>query len=100
MTADALAYLAIGLSVVNAALGIMAFNRAGRWKDSDSASALIGRVAGLEGRCTAIETELRSVATTADVSRLDARLTALGREIGTVERGVERIEQFLMGQPK
>ena len=88
----------ISLAAVLASLGVSALSyaRAGRWKDGDDAARLIARVDDIERDVVELTAQMKNVATKADVERLTTQLAAVADHSRTIERGVERIESFLM----
>lgn len=88
----------LSLIAVLASLGVSALSyvRAGRWKDGEDATRLISRVGEIERDVERLTAQMENVATKADVERLTAQLAAVADHSRTIERGVERIESFLM----
>lgn len=92
----------LSLIAVLASLGVSAlsYNRAGRWKDGEDASRLIQRVGEIERDVVELTAQMKNVATKADVERLTAKVEGVETQIRTIDRGVERIEDFLIkGNP-
>lgn len=88
----------LSLVAVLASLGVSALSyvRAGRWKDGDDAARLIARVGDIEHEVVELKAKMENVATKADVERLTAKVEGVETQIRTIDRGVERIEGFLM----
>lgn len=88
----------LSLVAVLASLGVSALSyvRAGRWKDGEDATRLIARVGGIEHDVVELKSQMKNVATKADVASLTAKIDGVENQNRTIERGVERIEGFLM----
>lgn len=88
----------LSLVAVLASLGVSALSyvRAGRWKDGEDAARLIARVAEIERDVVELNSKMENVATKADVATLTAKVEGVENQIRTIDRGVERIEGFLM----
>lgn len=88
----------LSLVAVLASLGVSALSyvRAGRWKDGEDAARLIARVGGIEHDVVELKSQMKNVATKADVERLTAKVEGVETQTRTIERGVERIEDFLI----
>lgn len=92
------ACLSLLISVLNALVLLLTYQRSGRWRESDDAKALIDRVGKAEGDITGLKVRMENVATKADVARATAEIEAGTQHIRRVEVGVERIESYLMNQ--
>ncbi len=102
--------------VASLLLSIFTYVRVGRWRETDEAKLLTGRVdkaeaniagkaaisevALIDRRVTTIEAKLEHVATKADIANLGAKLDGLGQLIVRAETAVERVEQFMMEKPR
>lgn len=83
-------------AAMSAACAVFVAMRAGKWRETDEAKALIKRVGEVETRVKACEIHMEDLPTRADIAKLQGELHAV-REIGTrTERAVERIEGFMM----
>jgi len=90
----------VASGLVSLACAIFVAQRAGRWRESDEAKLLTGRITMLETKVTAIEGKLDFMATKGDLQSLASEVRAIGREVGKVEDGVKRIESWLMEREK
>lgn len=97
---EALPYLSLAISAVACMVAVWVAVRAGRWKESDDAKVLLARISQLEGRVDNHATRFDGLATKADAARLSQQLVAVDHNITTLERGVERIEAYLMEKSK
>lgn len=95
-----LPYLSLAISAVACMVAVWVAVRAGRWKESDDAKALVARIGRLEGRVDNHASRFDGLATKSDVATLSQQLVAVDRSINTLERGVERIEAYLMEKSK
>lgn len=88
----------VSLAVVAASMmvSVAAYLRADRWRDGEDASRLLARVGAAEQALEALKVRMEGVATKEDVASLKAEVRAMGTDIRNTERGVERIEGFLM----
>lgn len=88
----------LSLVAVLASLGVSALSyvRAGRWKDGEDAARLIARVGEIERDVVEVKAQMKNVATKADVARMEAKIEGVETQNRTIERGVERIESYLM----
>lgn len=77
-------------------MSVLTYIRTGRWKDSEDAKSLDGRLKAVESRVTEHEIKLDNLPTKADVARIEADVRSLEKTIGNVDAGVTRIEAFLM----
>ncbi len=93
---EVLAGASLLISLVNALIFTLTFQRAGRWRDLEDAKALIQRMSLAEGEITGLKARMENVATKADVARLTAEVSGLEMLIKNTEAGVVRIEQLLM----
>lgn len=122
---ELLPYLAVALSIAALILNALTFLRGGRWRETDDAKALVGRVAEVEGGVTALagtgeaiaavagrvnETESRldkletlvaSMATKEDVTALRGEVRAVCQLVDNqVVPGIRRIEDYMLGHAK
>ncbi|WP_194745735.1 DUF2730 family protein [Thermaurantiacus tibetensis] len=103
MTLDPLVMQLVSMACAVVACGCAVYVawRAGQWRRADQAiadaRAVTARVADHEQRLVLVEAKLADLPTARDIEQLRSDLRALGREISKAERGIERIEGFLMG---
>lgn len=88
----------VSLVMVAASLvvSLAAYLRADRWRDGEDAARLLTRVTATEQAIHGLQTRMEAVATKEDLAGLKAEVRALGTDIRNTERGVERIESYLM----
>ena len=88
----------LSLAVVGASLlfSVLSYIRAGRWKDGEDAADLIRRVAEIEREVSALDAQMKNVATKADIAGISAEVRSLGENIIKAERGIDRIEGWLI----
>ncbi len=103
MQADLFQMITAACALVAAACAIVAAIRAGKWRESDAAKAIVTRVDRLENRAdlteqkvAAIETDLAQLPTKADLTRLEGEINKVEAIAERTERGVRRIEDFFM----
>ncbi|ASE39359.1 hypothetical protein [Brevundimonas vesicularis] len=105
--AEYMTALAVGLSALNAVVLLLTFHRAGRWRESEDAKAMLARLTKVESDINGFKTRFENVATKADMARLTAevngmeqlfkaKVDGLGELVKTTDAGVVRIEQLLM----
>lgn len=75
---------------------VVAVEQSPDWHDTEAGRRLVGRVSDVENQLSAGEERFKSLATKADVARLEADVDNLKHSIGGVDAGVTRIEMFLM----
>lgn len=94
---DWLPYIAIAISLCSLALGFAIYSRTQRWRDTDEAKAMLGRIDASESRLDKLETQLSNLATKADISRIESDLSGLEKvvkaEIGGVSRAVNDMKE-------
>lgn len=93
---ELLPWLSFFAVLASLAVAGLSYVRAGRWKDSEDAATLIKRVGQCEGDIAGLKAGMDHVATKADVASLKAELRGQGNDIRSIERGVERIEGYMM----
>lgn len=99
----------IMLLIALASLGCTIFVtvRAKHWRDTDEGKTMLNKIkvdhAGLDSRVQEhhdrigrVETKLETMPTKADIARLESDVRSMMRELGSVDAGVKRIEQFMM----
>lgn len=91
-----LPYVTAGLALVSCGIALFVAIRQGAWRNTDDAKALYGRVGALENRASLLESRFGELPTKSDVAGLTEKVTALQNAMDKTERGVERIEGFLM----
>jgi hypothetical protein len=92
--------LSAGSALIAVACAVYVANRASSWRNSDEAKALQQRVTEIERDCSNIKVRLDQVPTKADLEGLKSDVRALGRDVGKVEAGIDRIEEFLRERGK
>lgn len=88
--------IAVTLSAINAVILLLTYRRAGQWRESEEARAILSRLSACEGDLAGIKTRFENVSTKADVARLTAEVNGLEQLIKNTDAGVIRIEQILM----
>jgi hypothetical protein len=88
--------LALVLSTCAFLVSLFVALRAGKWRESDDAKSLIGRVSGLETRITVLETEMKDLPTKEDVARLEGKIQGVCDIGQRTEKAVDRIESYMM----
>lgn len=92
-----LSYVAIVMSFGGLVLGIATFWRNQRWRDTDEAKTMLGRIDASESRLDKLETQLSNLATRADIARLESEFSGLEKvvksEIGAVAGAVENMKE-------
>jgi hypothetical protein len=92
-----LPYVSLVLSLCGLTVAIWVAIRAGQWRDSDSAKALLARVDETESRLDKLEPKVSGLATKADISSLKSELDGLCRQIDKqVVPGLNRIEDYFL----
>lgn len=88
----------LSLIAVLASLGVSALSyvRAGRWKDGEDAARLINRVGEIERDVVEVKSQMKNVATKADIAGITAEVRSLNDNIIKAERGIDRIEGWLI----
>lgn len=89
---------ALAVAAAGLAVSCATFVRNGRWKDSEGAQALLGRVDDCENRLTKVEATQTGVATKAELASVQSELHGLSRLVERTEAGVARIESHLMSR--
>lgn len=99
------------IAIASLACTIFVTIRAKHWRDTDEGKALLskivashneldGRVDVVEDRMTRVETKLADMPTKADLAGVQSDVRSIIRELGSVDAGVKRIEQFMMESGK
>lgn len=92
-----LPYLAVLVSLCAVGISLWVAVRAGQWRDSDSAKALLARVDETESRLDKLETRTGGLATKADIASLKSEVDGLCKQIDTqVVPGLNRIEDYFL----
>jgi archaellum component FlaC len=94
--AESMTLVAVGLSAINAVILLKTYHRAGQWRESEDAKAILTRLTVVENDITGFKTRFENVSTKADVARLTAEVNGLEQLIKGTDAGVVRIEQILM----
>lgn len=92
-------------------MSIAVYFRADKWRDSEEAKKLDGRISTVETQVAKHAVKFENIATKEDVARLEAdirgfektvkaEMNGLSKEISGVDAGVNRIESYLMVQQK
>lgn len=95
-----LPYVTAALALVSCGIALFVAIRQGAWRNTDDAKALYGRVGALESRASLLESKLGELPTKSDVTAISEKVGALQNAMDKTERGVERIESFLMERGK
>ena len=96
MTALDLQFASLVAAVIAVICALYVAARAGKWRETDEAKNLIGRLGTVESKITTLEVRLDAMPTKADLSALQSDVRAISREVGKVEDGVNRIEDWLV----
>lgn len=102
-----LTYLAVVVSCAALLLNIATFIRAGKWRESEEAKALVDNISGHESRLTKLETAQLNLATKADIASLEselhglektvnAKIDGVNHAVNSVGEGVDRIEGYFL----
>lgn len=92
-----LPYLAVLVSLCAVVISLWVAVRAGQWRDSDAAKALLERVDETESRLDKLETKTNGLATKADIAALKSEVDGLCKQIDTqVVPGLNRIEDYFL----
>lgn len=84
-------------AVVAAACAVMVARRSQRWRDTDEAQKLLGRIDDAESRLDRLEVQTRDLPTKADLAAVKAELHAVGKTIDDgVMPGIRRLEGYWM----
>lgn len=104
---DLLPYFAVALSVAALILNALTFLRAGRWRDSEGAKALVERITGVERtadlheqRIAQIEADVVGLPTKADFTRLEGEIKTTCAIADRTERAVLRLEDHILKADK
>ena len=92
--------LSAGSALIAVVCAVYVANRASGWRNSDEAQRMERRVTEIERDCSNIKIRLDQVPTTADLEGLKGDVRALVRDVGKVEAGIDRIEEFLRERGK
>lgn len=89
----------IACSLVSCVCAVFVAYRGQRWRETDDARALLGRVSDLESRVQAVEIRQEDLPTQADVEKLRGevhalatQVTATGEQVKAAAAGINRIE--------
>lgn len=100
---ELLPYLALLVSVVACTISAWTAIRAGKWRDSEAAKALVERIAGVESRVglhaqrlEQIELDIAGLPTKADFARLEGEIASTCRIADRTEQAVLRLEDYMM----
>lgn len=100
---DILQLVSVGCAIIAAGCAVLAARRAGRWRDSDAAQALLRRIEKVEGRSdlheqrlNAIEEEIDALPTKADIARVEGAIERTCAIADRTEGAVIRLQEFLM----
>ncbi len=105
---ELLPYFALLLSAISCAIAAWTAVRAGRWRDSEAAKALVERISGVERttglheqRLGQIEEDILGLPTKADFARLEGEIVSTCRIADRTEQAVLRLEDYMMkaGRP-
>lgn len=98
-----LPYLSVMVSLCAVGISLWVAVRAGRWRDSEAAKALVERVGAVERlvglhaqRLEQIEEDIAGLPTKADFARLEGEIVSTGRITERTEQAVLRLEDYMM----
>lgn len=96
-----LPYLAVLISLIAAAISLVVAIRAGRWRDSDAAKAIVDRIIAVEGtgqlhgqRIDQLEADIQCLPSKADFARLEGEVKSTWKISDRVEKAVLRLEDY------
>lgn len=102
-----LPYLSVLVSLCAVGISLWVAVRAGRWRDSEAAKALVERVASVERlvglhaqRLGQIEEDIAGLPTKADFARLEGEINTTCKIADRTERAVVRLEDWLRESAK
>lgn len=102
-----LPYLSVLISLVAVGIALVVAVRAGKWRDSDAAKALEGRIGTVEKasglhaqRLEQIEDDIAALPTKADFARLEGEIVSTCRIADRTEQAVLRLEDYMMKGPR
>lgn len=100
---ELLPYFSLAIAVIACCISGWVAIRAGRWRDSEAAQALLARLgaveksAGLhEQRLEQIEEDIAGLPTKADFARLEGEIVSTCRIADRTEQAVLRLEDYMM----
>lgn len=93
-------WVSAGAAVISVACAILVMRRSDAEKSAGAINKLGDRVTEIERDCSNIKIRLDQVPTKADLEGLKSDVRALGRDVGKVEAGIDRIEEFLRERGK
>lgn len=98
-----LPYLSVLISLVAVAIALVVAIRAGQWRDSEAAKALLGRISAVENatglhaqRLEQIEEDISTLPTKADFARLEGEIVSTCRIADRTEKAVLRLEDYMI----
>lgn len=93
-------YVPLICAVVSAACAVYVTVRQARWRETDDARAIAGRITALTTRMEKVETRQEGMPTKADLATLSGDIQLVKQLIERAERGIDRIENFMMGEAR
>lgn len=104
---EMLPYFALLISVISCAIATWTAVRAGRWRDSEAAKALVDRISSVERtsglhaqRIEQIEEDIEGLPTKADFARLEGEVKTTCKIGERVEKAVLRLEDYWLKDAK
>ena len=98
-----LPYLSVLISLIAVAIALVVAVRAGQWRDSEAAKALMGRIVAVESktdlhaqRLEQIEEDISTLPTKADFARLEGEIISTCRIADRTEKAVLRLEDYMI----
>jgi hypothetical protein len=70
--------------------------RAGRWRETEEAKALLKRMGEAENRISACEIRMEDLPTQADIARLESEIKGVGTQVGAANAGIDRLEGYFL----
>lgn len=100
---ELLPYFSLAIAVIACCISGWVAIRAGRWRDSEAAKALVDRLGAVERtsglhaqRLEQIEEDIAGLPTKADFARLEGEIVSTCRIADRTEQAVLRLEDYMM----
>lgn len=95
--AEILSLVTCACAIVAAGCAVAVARRAQRWRDTDEAVALLGRIDEVEDRMTQVEGQTKNLATKEDLAAARGEIHAVATTVNTqVVPGLSRIEGYFL----
>ncbi len=98
---ELLPYFSLAIAVVACCISAWTAVRAGRWRDSEAAKALVDRIASVETkaglhaqRIEQLEEDIKDLPSKADFARIEGRVDTTCRIADRTEKAVLRLEDW------